>query len=347
MGIFSSDKTYIGVDIGTSSIKIVELASKGNSVVLENYGFSENKVTDKTNRKLDVAYSAKTINRICKKAGILSKNAVASLPTFSVFSSAINLSNVPEKALDSAVRWEAKKIIPLPLSEMVLDWKKIHTGGKSKHNNIKILVTAAPRTLVNDYIEIFKEAQINLLNLETETFSLVRSLLGNDKSTLMIVELGASTADIFIVNNSIPMLNRSIDVGGMNITKVISEKLNIDLEKSEQFKHDLGINSLGANSAGAVPDAILEVISPILNEINYAMNLFKNKNGLDVEKIILSGGSALLSDLANYLSKQLNKTVILGNPWHRVLYKPELKTILDEVGSRMSVAVGLAMREIG
>ena len=346
MGLFSADKTYIGVDIGVSGIKIVELSSQGNSVVLENYGFSERKITDKVDRKLDIEYSAETINSICSKAGILTKNAVAALPTFSVFSSVINLSNIPEKALDSAVRWEAKKIIPLSLEDMVLDWKKIDTQEKGKNNHTKILITAAPRSLVNQYIAIFKQAQINLLNLETETFSLVRSLLGNDTSTLMIVELGASTTDISIVNNSIPVLNRSIDVGGINITKVISEQLNIDLKKSEQFKYDLGINALGTKS-GAVPGVILKVIAPVINEINYAMNLFKNKNNLEVEKIILSGGSALLADLAGLLSKELDKTVIIGNPWHRVLYEPELKSILDEVGPRMSVAVGLAMREIG
>ena len=355
MGLFSTNKTYIGIDIGTSSIKVVELASKGNSVVLENYGFSEKRTTDKASRKLDIEYSAKAINLICRKAGIVSKNAVAALPIFSVFSSVINLANIPEKALDSAVRWEAKKIIPLSLEQMVLDWKKIDPdpgqerarakeGGKN--NNIKILITAAPRVLVNEFIEIFKLAQINLLNLETETFSLVRSLLGNDKSTIMLVDLGASTTDISIVHNSIPMLNRSIDIGGINITKIVSEKLNIDLEKAEQFKYDLGINSLGSKS-NSMPEVILEVISPIINEINYAMNLFKNKDGLSVEKIVLSGGSALLSDLVGLLSKELNKTVIIGNPWHRVLYKPELKSILDEIGPRMSVAVGLAMRELG
>ena len=345
MGIFSADKTYMGVDIGTSGIKIVELKSKGGNVVLENYGFSEEKIKDKVSRKLNIESSARMINKICKKAGIVTKNALAALPTFSVFSSIINLSNVPDKALDSAVRWEAKKIIPLPLEEMVLDWKKIHTDDEKK-KNVKILITAAPRSLVNEYIEIFKLAQINLLNLETETFSLVRSLLGNDKSTIMMVEIGSSTTDISIVRHSIPMLNRSIDIGGIKITKIISEKLNIDLEKAEQFKYDLGVNSLGSKS-GVMPEVILGVISPILNEMSYAMNLFKNKNGLDVEKIILSGGSALLSGLVGFLSTELNKTVIISDPWQRVLYEPELKNVLDEVGSKMSVAVGLAMREMG
>lgn len=345
MGLFKSNKNYIGVDIGTFSIKVVELSARKNSVVLENYGFSEKKVADHLERKLDVEYCARTITEICKKSGIITKNAVAALPTFSVFSSVINLANIPAKALDSAVRWEAKKIIPLSLEEMVLDWKKIKNDEKVKDKNIKVLITAAPRVLVNQYIEIFKKAQISLLSLETETFSLVRSLLGNDKSTVMIVELGATTTDISIAHNSIPMLNRSIDVGGISITKIISKSLKTDLDKAEQFKYDLGINAVASNN-GKMLQAILEIIAPILNEIKYAINLFKIKNGLEVEKIILSGGSALLSDLASYLSKELDKTVIIGNPWSRVYYKGEYKSILDEIGPRMSVAVGLAMREI-
>jgi len=346
MGLFSSKKTYIGVDIGTSGIKIVELRQGGNNVILENYGFSERRKTENTGeRRLDQDYAVGVIKEICKKAGITSKNAVAALPTFSVFSSIINLSNVPEKALDSAVKWEAKKIIPLPLDEMVIDWKKIENNGE-KTKDTKVLLTAAPKSLVNEYIEIFKRAQINLLSLETETFSLVRSLLGNDKSTIMIVELGASTTDISIVYKSIPVLSRSIDIGGSTITKAISNNLNIGIERSEQFKYDLGISSFESRD-DVVPKAILETLVPVVNEINYALNLFKNKNNKEVEKIILSGGSAMLANFVNYLSRQLDKKVIIGNPWAQVIYPNELKSTLDEIGPRLAVATGLAMREIG
>lgn len=348
MKLFSSKhESFLGIDIGTFGVKIVELKKEGAKAKLFSYGFSENKdIEGRDNKKNDPKYIAGIINKVLKEAGMTSRNAVAALPAFSVFSSVISLSNATGKDLKAAVRWEAKKVIPLPLDEMILDWKEIKEDGEKKdEGNIKVFLTGAPRSLVKRYIDIFKFAKINLLSLETETFSLVRSLVGNDKSTVMIVEVGANTTDIAIVDKSIPILSRSIDVGGFTITKAISSSLNIGIERAEQFKYDLGISS-AESATSAIPKTIIEAISPIVNEIKYTLNLFENKGKRPVEKIIFSGGSAMLMDFASYLSKILDKQVIVGDPWARVSCPTELKPTLDEIGPRMSVAVGLAMREI-
>lgn len=350
MSLFFSQENYLGVDIGTSSIKMVELKKEGGKAKLLTYGFSENL---QSSVQTDVKTSLKIIKQVYKQSGIVSRRAVAALPTFSVFSSIINLTGVSKKDITSAVHWEAKKVIPLPLEEMILDWRKIEKDENKKDNKkdvgqkteMKVLLTGAPRTLVKKYIEIFKSLQINLISLETETFSLIRSLVGGDKSTVMLVEMGATTTDIAIVDNSIPVLARSIDIGGLTITKAISNNLNIGLERAEQFKYDLGISSMESQT-DIIPKTIIETVSSIVNEVKYALNLFQSKNKKGVEKIILSGGSALLINFANYLSKNLNINVIIGNPWSRVSYPLELKPLLDEIGPRMSIAIGLAMREI-
>jgi type IV pilus assembly protein PilM len=347
MGLFSSVNSYLGIDIGSTGAKIVELKKESNQAKLLTYGFSDSLNIHRKEWHNDIVFAAKVINKICDEAGVISRNAVSALPTYSVFSSVLNLSAVSKKDMASAVHWEAKKVIPLPLEEMILDWKKIEgeEGEDSQDNNIRVLLTGAPRTLVKKYIDIFKEAQINLLSLETETFSLIRSILGNDKSTVMLVEMGASTTDISIIDKSIPMLNRSIDVGGITITNAIGKHLNIGWERAEQFKYDLGISSINSQE-DVVPKAIIETISPIVNEIKYAVNLFESKNSKKTEKIILSGGSALLPNLVNYLSKVLDMKVIIGDPWSRISYPVDLEPLLNEIGPYMSVAVGLAMREI-
>lgn len=348
MSLFFPNRSYLGIDVGTSSIKIVELKKEAGKVKLMTYGFSEEM---RISPQSDPKQTADAINKICQKAGTVSKSAVAALPTFSVFSSIINLSGVSKKDIASAVQWEAKKVIPLPLEDIILDWRKIkedeneRSAEKSAKKNIKVLLTGAPKLLVKKYIDIFKQAQINLLSLETETFSLIRSLLGNDKSAIMIVEIGANTTDISIVNKSIPVLTRSIDIGGLTITKSISSNLNIGLERAEQFKYDMGISSMDSQQ-DIIPQTIIGTISPIVNEIKYTLNLFQEKNKVPVEKVVLSGGAALLTNLSNYLSKILDINVIVGNPWTRVSCPVDLKPLLDEIGPRMSIAVGLAMREI-
>lgn len=348
----TASSSYLGIDIGSSSIKLVELKRERKGLRLLTYGFTENlRGMTRDDWSEDVKYTAKVINEICKKASITNRNVIAALPTFSVFSSIINLPGVSSKDISSTVHWEAKKVIPISLDEMVLDWKKIPASsqeggeGRSKQDT-KVLLTGAPKALVKKYIDIFKEARINLLSLETETFSLIRSLMGNDKSTVMIVEIGTSTTDIFVVSQSIPMLSRSIDTGGMTITKAISNNLGIGIERAEQFKYDMGITSMGSGES-IVPKIIAETTDPIVNEVKYMLNLFQSKKTQKVEKIILSGGSALLSNFANYLSKILDMNVIIGDPWSRISYPVDLEPTLIEVGPRLAVAIGLAMRGAG
>lgn len=343
MGLFFSNKSCLGIDIGSSSVKIVELKNEGGKIKLLTYGFSESfKDLDQASPKEIAAI----INKICQAAGVTGRKAISALPTFSVFSSIINLVGVGKKDLPSAINWEAKKVIPLPLEEMILDWKKIaatdQSEGRAK-DSVKILLTGAPRTLVKKYIEIFKNAQINLASLETETFALIRSLLGNDKATVMIVEIGAKTSSFNIIDQNIPILNRSIDIGGWTITKAISNNLNIGLERAEQFKYDLGIGSLDA-ADNTIPRTIVESVSPIVNEIKYALNLYQNKSDKKVEKIILCGGSALLMNFSSYLSKILNLTVLAGDPWAKVSCPVDLEPLLDEIAPRMAIAIGLALR---
>lgn len=337
----SSKDNYLGVDIGSSGVKVVELKMSKTGPRLVNYGFSENLRTENGEWKNDPRYLAKIIKDICGEMGTSTKNAIAALPTFSVFSSIISLPDIPRKEFDSAVHWEAKKVIPLPLQEMSLDWRELKSDPEKKNN--RILLIGAPKTLVNKQIEIFKIAKMNLLYLETETFSLVRSVVGNDQSSIALVEIGLATTDVSIVDEGVPVFSRSVDVGGEGITHAIGNNLNIGLERAEQFKYDLGVSLDGGSSSSVVPKTIKSAIKPVLDEIKYAMDIFEKKDK-KVGKIILSGGSSLIIGLPEYLSEELNINVIIGNPWARLEYPEDLKSLLNEIGPKMAVAVGLAMR---
>ena len=133
---------------------------------------------------------------------------------------------------------------------------------------------------------------------------------------------------------------------GDTITKTLSSRLKVSSEHAEQFKYDLGLESVqdGDDSASKV---VMEALGPVVNEVKYAMELYSNKNNVSIEKIILSGGSAMLPNLPEYLSKILDKKVVIGNPWDRISCQVDLKPLLDEIGPRMSVAVGLAMYGFG
>jgi len=349
MGLFSigGDNLFLGIDIGDSSLKMVELKKKNNKIYLSNYAFSENVSEVNFTKIEDIEYLAQAINKVRLEAGITSQKVTVSLPTFAVFSSIISLANVDKKSLAEAVNEEAKKVIPLPLEEMIIDWKIIPDKDNKTQTkgNFRVFLTGSPKKLVKKYIDVFKKAKLDLASLETETFSLVRSLVGDDKTTVMIVEIGANSTDLSIVKESIPVLNRSLAVCGSTVTKVLGEKLGLSYAQAEQFKFDMSV-ALGTDTAEELPKLIAATLEPIVTEIKYMLDFFHTQNSDSIEKIILSGGSSLLLNLSEYFSKRLNIKVIIGDPWNRINYPAELKPVLSEAGPRLAVAIGLAMREI-
>jgi type IV pilus assembly protein PilM len=346
MALFSSNSAYIGVDIGASAIKMVELEKRQGKIELVSYGYSENiKELAGEGWTKNIDYIVKVVDKIYKKMEATTNLAVATLPAFSVFSSIITLRNVDKNGLAAAVEWEAKKFIPLPLEEMILDWKVINNEKDKDKSNTTVLLTGSPKNLVKKYVNIFRKTLVNLTNLEPETFSLIRALVGLDKSTLMLAEIGATNTDIFIVKEGIPVVSRSLDVGGKTISKAIATSLNISIERAEQFKRDMGIAAGGA-STDVIPKTIGNAINPIVEEMKYLLNLYQNKNEDKVEKVILSGGTALLPNFTSYLSEKINLNVIAGDPWARISYQQELKPILTEIGPSFAVAIGAALREL-
>lgn len=373
----SNKDNYLGIDLGSSSIKIAELVNFKGRPRLATYGFTEKSPANISESGLisDVDEAASIISDICKKAKVSSNKAIAALPNFSVFSSIITLPLMSDKELASAVQWEAKKIMPMPLEDVILNWNKIEeistTTEAPKDNleasperqidvsqdanpfkkifskpqkNVKILLTGANKALIKKYVEIFKKANINLLSLETESFALIRSLVGGDLSTVMMIDMGASTSSITIVNKGVPVITRSLELGGLSITRAISNSLNINLERAEQFKQDLSLDA--ETSENSLPQTVEKSFAPILNEIRYTMNLYNESHQDKVEKIILTGGTAMLGHLSGYLSSVFNVNCYVGDPWAKTIYPLDLKPVLSRIGSRFSVAVGLAMKEI-
>lgn len=211
-----------------------------------------------------------------------------------------------------------------------------------ERKHIRILISGAPKDLVAKYIEIFKLAKIELVALETEAFALIRSLIGNDKARIMIVDIGHERTNISIVDGGIPFLHRSVKVGGAAVTKVIAKQMNVSDSEAEQMKYDLSVTA----ESGELPPVLKEAMMPIVHEVKYSLDLYGQQmvGGGSVEKIILTGGSASLPQIDRVLTQALNTNVYIGDPWARLASCPDLKPVLDEIGPRFAVAVGLAMK---
>lgn len=369
MGLFFGPKkqSYLGVDLGAGGIKVVELQNEKGRARLATYGFTERLPDAQPSNLTDAPEeTAALLKKITSKARTSTVRTVAGLPIASVFNSVITVPKGPEKDMLEAAQVQARKLIPVPLEDMIMDYKPIvpptekpagkpaaadpkEEPKKEESKNVQMLITGASRAMVQKYMKVFQLAGLTLESLETETFALIRSLIGKDRSISMIVDIGSLRTNIIIVENGVPYVTRSLDMGGASLTRAMSRTLNMDVKSAESLKCDIkGVSSI--YPAEGLPKVFETTMLPMITELKYSMDLYTgqgdDQNGKQVEKIIITGGSALLPSLAGYFTKQLNIRSYVGDPWARVVYPDELRPVLDEVGPRFAVSIGLAMRDI-
>lgn len=373
MGLFGHSKsnTFLGVDIGASGIKLVELANQKGRAQLMTYGYTELPVTEGGEALFERPKEAgQLLAELMKQTGVKATQAMAALPSSRVFTTILSVpASKDKKMLKSMIDAEVAKLSPLPLAEMItystfLDGeeeqkflKKPVDGAAAqtqkqdeKNKHVRVLVTGAAKTFVQKYIEIFKAAKLELKAIDTESFAFVRSLVGKDKSPILILDLGARRTNIIVVEKGIPFVTRSINIGGAYVTDRLKSQMQLADEDAERMKRDMiHMPAQESGLAGGLPKLFEPMVQPLVNEIRYALQLYANMELSEekkCEKIILTGGSSQLPRLVEYFSSTLNMNVYRGDPWARVVYPKDLATVLEEIGPRMSVAIGLGMREL-
>lgn len=348
MSLFGGKKSnsILGIDIGASSLKVVELSFEKKRTQLMTYGYAE-LPEDVTSGSLydDPKKTGQLIADVCKQAGCTSAVAMAALPTTNVFSSILSVPETEDKKeRQAAVDAEVSKLAPLPMNEMILQTTFLDKEPDRDAKHFRALVTGAAKTFVQQYVEMFKAAKLELKAIDTEAFALVRSLIGRDKGAICIVDMGSARTNIIIVEKGIPFVSRSVNIGGDTLTRKLMTQMQVDEAQAERMKRDL---STGAQT-GEMPKVLEAIMLPIINELRYALELYAKMELTQmktVEKIILTGGSSHLPHMTDYIANKLNINVYRGDPWGRVAYPADLTSVLEEIGPRFSVAIGLAMKE--
>ncbi len=336
----AKDLNYIGVDIGASGIKIVELANEGGRARLITFGFSEYEAQSATDALDNPEAKGKELAELAAKAGATTKRAVTGLPMASVFSTLFTFPEGTEKGLEDMIKSKAKKLSPIPEDDLVLDWKKLAPQPNEKM--VKVAVTAASRKMIEKYMQLFRASGLTLLSLETEAYALVRALLGKDRAPAMIVDIGSIKTNILMVKDGVPVIHRTVKAGGRDISNFLSEKMKVDLKQAEEMKKNLSLGKLAGAEA-----ALGQIVEPIVNEIKFCESLY-NEQYQDgkIEKVVLTGGSSLIVGLSDALRQATGLRVFIGDPWARVIYPDDLRPALDKNGPGLTISVGLAMRDI-
>ena len=265
-------KSCLGIDIGTSVIKIAALSKTGSKVKLENYGeISVGTFYDKSFRTLEKSTLllsttdiAKAIKTILTEAKINIRSAVFSIPDFSSFFTNFELPPMTKKEISEAVRYEAPQHIPLPISEVTIDWQVI--GGEAvdkKGTKLKILMVAVPNEIINQYKEIARMNNLELEGLEVEVFSLSRLISRDAKKIIALVDIGDQSTTTSIIDNGLLKTSHSFEVGGNELTQALSRGMGVDLKSAEELKKKFGLRET-PNGQG---QKVTQLLSPPINSI--------------------------------------------------------------------------------
>ena len=344
-------KSFLGVDIGTSSIKIVEMSRWGRRRRLENYGEIQAqslyekpfRTFEKSTLTVASADVVRAIKAILREAKIKTNKAYFAIPDFSTFFTSFTLPSMTEEELPQAVSYEARQHIPLPLQEVTLDWQIIKSNQRAaqKSASIEILLVAVPNEIIQQYQQIAEDSQLELLSLEAEVFGLTRALISEreKKETVVLVDMGARSTTINIIDKGVLKISHSFDTSGNDLTNVIAKGLNLDYREAEKAKKKDGL----LPSESKVRESILPLIDLILNEIKKIIPSFYRTEQKEIQRIILAGCTALLPGIGDYFHKSLGKPTEIANPFTDIYYPPILEDTFKKIGPSYAIAIGIAL----
>ncbi|KKP32968.1 MAG: hypothetical protein A2312_02395 [Candidatus Staskawiczbacteria bacterium RIFOXYB2_FULL_32_9] len=342
-------KRIIGIDIGTASIKVVEISKWGGGKTLENYGeiksvslYKEEepfRTFDGASYMLSDFFISRAIKAILEETGIKTKAVIFSVPDYSTFCISFEMPPMTEKEIPDAVKYHAPQYIPLPISETTLDWKVIGGTPGDKKSNIRIFLIAIPNQVVEGYKRVAEGVGLELYALEAEATAITRALIKDTKKVICLVDIGVQSTTINVVDHGDLKKSYSFNFAGGQLTYAIASSLGLANDKAEQLKNEKGLISLDKE----ITKTLYYLIDPLLLEIKNISNEFFLREQKQVEEIYLTGGTANLPGLKEYFQESLGKKVVLPNCFSDFLYPPILEENLKKMGPGFSVAVGVAL----
>jgi type IV pilus assembly protein PilM len=350
---FGKETSILGVDIGTSSVKIVQLKKEKERAILETYGelaigpYNKLKIGQAVKISEDLVAGA--VKDLLKEANVKARTAVVSVPMAASFITVVNLPLSTQDNISEVIKMEARRYIPVPLSEVALDWWIIpetpgNDSGGSERKNIKVLLAAIHGDTINLYRNIVSKAGLNVKMYEIECFSFIRSCIAKESSPVAILDFGASTTKMAIVDYGIMKATHTIGHGSQELTLALSRSLNIDFGPAEEMKREIGLSDLPEHRE------VVSVMEPVLDyifaEANDFIKDFQQRNNRSIGKLIVSGGGSLLKGLIDFSVKKFNIEVELADSFAKVEYPAFLSGAVKEAGANFSIAAGLALREL-
>lgn len=358
----ASSKSALGIDIGSSSIKVVQLSKKGGKAILETYGslslgpYGNLDVGMVTNLGTDEI--AKALIDVMKESNITTNSGAIAIPSSSSLIFTISLpGKISEDQLASIVPIEARKYIPVPISEVALDWFVIPQEadflddamssdtmkGKLPDPKVEVLVVAIHNDVLSRFQEILTKTAIQSESFEMEIFSNIRSSFDNDLAPVLLMDFGASKTKLSIVEAGVVRVFHVVNRGSQDISRNIAQSLGVSFPEAEKLKRSIGLDALSNKEVEAVVRLSTDYI---FSDTNSVVLAYEKKYNKSISKVIMIGGGSLLKGLLEHAKANFNTEVVYGDPFAKTEAPAFLQPVLSLSGPEFAVAVGLALRQL-
>ena len=351
IGMFSKDRSVIGIDVGASTLKLIQIRKQSERAVLETYGelstagYSGGE-QGRAQLLMDEKVSAMIID-LKQEAGATSTKGIISIPLRYSFITVIEMPDMSDQELAESISFEARRYIPISLADVALDWWRIpepDPEAAAKKKTASVLLAAIQKDVIEKYKRILTDSKIEPVGFEIEVFSAIRAIGSRIRTAYMIFDIGALSTKIAVVDHGIIRQVHHVDRASQAFSLAISQSLGIDFKRAEQMKKDVGIT--GRPEAAGVRHTITPLLDSIFDEADRLRSNYRRKSGVTVDRAILIGGGSLMPGLVDYAIEKLGIEVLLANPFNQVEYPAFLQPTLKTIAPSFCVSTGLALRAL-
>jgi len=349
MFFLNRKKEVIGIDIGSSSVKLVQLKEHKGGYQLINAGvmpLPPEAIVDNT--IMDSSAIVEAINNLTSSLGVKNKDVACSISGNSVIIRKISLPAMSLEELEDQISWEAEQYIPFEISDVNMDFQ-ILASDSIDPSKMNVLLVASKKDIINDYVAVFNESGLRLSVVDVDSFAVQNAFEINHDTdpneVLALVNVGAGVTNINVIKDGITLFTRDVQLGGNLYTEEIQKQLGVSGIEAVSLKmlaHETRSNEL--------EDVIGKVSDTITQEIRRSLDFYNSSANEDkITKVFVSGGCSKTYKLVATISEKLGLPVEIINPFAKLHYsdKDFDSEYLQEIGPLMVVSVGLAIRRVG
>jgi type IV pilus assembly protein PilM len=343
-------KGIVGLDIGSSYLKVVQLKESRSGYELELFDMlpiSPELIVEGS--IIDSIRLTESLRELVRKARIKAKDAVISISGHSsVIIKRISLPEMSEEELSESIKFEAEQYVPFDIEDVNLDFQIL--GPKEEPGQMDVILVAVKKDVINDYVSVVKEAGLNAVIVDVDAFAL-ENMYGINYEVeagrnVALVNIGASTVNINILKGGVSVFTRDSSIGSNIHTDALQKEFNVSFEEAERLKRGEPVEKVKPEDAAAL---IMSASNEIFSEVSRSLDYFRGSTlQTDVQGVILSGGCALIRNFPRLLSEKIGIEVSVAEPFRNVVIPRKFEmSLMEELAPIAAVAVGLATRRPG